>query len=141
MLSWRWERLSLVVRSKVYAWTIAVLRLWRFDHLKAQYDRQESGKKRVAYYIWHFPTLCQSFVNQEIAALKRSGIDVKVYSNDWEDEELLDENTRSLMSITHYIQKWDMEFLKDCRRHFFRKDRLLYIKLFLYVVASNSQSG
>ena len=67
--------------------------------------------------------------------MKRSGIEVKVYANTWEDEELLDENTRSLMSISHYIEKRDMEFLRDCRRHFFRKNRLLFIKLFLYVVA------
>ncbi|MCI0454152.1 MAG: glycosyltransferase [Candidatus Dadabacteria bacterium] len=90
--------------------------------------------KRIAYYIWHFPVPSQTFIQREIAALRKSSVSVEVVSDAPEDIELLNENAKSLINSTFYLFPIDEKLLLRYKRYFFLKNPLLYFNLFLYVV-------
>jgi glycosyltransferase involved in cell wall biosynthesis/GT2 family glycosyltransferase len=91
-------------------------------------------EKRIAYYIWHFPVPSQTFIQREIAALRKSGLSVEVFADASEDIELLDEKAKSLINSTFYLFPIDEKLLLRYKRYFFLKNPLLFFNLFLYVV-------
>lgn len=99
----------------------------------------ESGNpkhsKKVAYYTWHFPVLSQTFINRELAALKRSGIAVEVIADEPEDIALADHNAKLLIDDTRYLEPIDNALLRRYHRYFFRNAPVVYVKLFLFVVS------
>lgn len=95
---------------------------------------KSTNEKRIAYYLWHFPVLSQTFIQREIGALRKSGLHVEVFSDAPENVELLNENAKSLIGNTFYLSRSGEKTLLSKKRHFFLKNPLLYINLFLYVV-------
>ena len=95
---------------------------------------KSTNEKRIAYYLWHFPVLSQTFIQREIEALRKSGLHVEVFSDAPENIELLNENAKSLIGNTFYLSRSGEKTLLSYKRHFFLKNPLLYINLFLYVV-------
>jgi glycosyltransferase involved in cell wall biosynthesis len=91
-------------------------------------------EKRIAYYIWRFPVLSQTFIQREIAALRKSGLPVEVVADAPEDIKLLNENAKPFTKNTFYLFPIDEKLLSKYKRYFFLKNPLLYFNLFLYVV-------
>ena len=107
---------------------------WPIDILPYSKKGQSTTEKRVAYYLWHFPVLSQSFVQREIVALRRCGVAVDVVADGYQDIGLLDHNAKTLIKNTHYLLPQDERVLARYRRYFFRRHPLLYLNLFLYVI-------
>ena len=90
---------------------------------------------RVAYYIWHFPVLSQTFVRREIEALRNHGVSLEVFAEAAEDVELLDERDRGLLTTTRYLLPIDRQRLSRYHREFRRDRPLMYYHLYLFVMS------
>ena len=131
LIIWRvlipiFDHTYVLIDSNFSWWPISL-----FNHKKGDKSNKE---KRIAYYIWHFPVLSQTFIQREIAALRKSGLSVEVVSDAPEDIELLGENAKSLIKNTFYLFPIDKKILLRYIRNFFLKNPVLYFSLFLYVV-------
>jgi glycosyltransferase involved in cell wall biosynthesis len=76
------------------------LRWWRLDW--GAPPAAPAGSGPIAYHLWHFPVLSQTFVRREVAALRAAGVEVLVAADGAEDEELLGEEGRALVARTRY---------------------------------------
>ena len=92
------------------------------------------ANKRIAYYIWQFPVLSQTFVQREVAALINAGKSVLVVSEIQGDDNFLEEYKDILEPSTLYLDSSDNSTLSNYKKYFFLKNPLLYVSLFLYVV-------
>ncbi len=61
------------------------------------------GGKRIAYYLWHYPILSETFIQREITALQQAGLTVEVIADAPDDLEVLDPQARALADTTHYL--------------------------------------
>ena len=125
-------------RARVHATTISQWSWWPADlPLILQPHRRSIGRAtpRVAYYIWHFPVLSQTFVRREIEALRKAGVSLEVFTLAAEDIDLLDERDRALLTTTNYLLPIDRERLASYRREFRRNRPLTYWHLYLFVMS------
>ena len=90
--------------------------------------------KRIAYYLWRFPILTQTFIQREVRALQEAGLAVHIVADAQQDVELLGPDARSLMEHTEYLLPINAERLRAYKHRFWRRKPLLYPSLFLYVV-------
>ena len=97
-------------------------------------EKTENHETRIAYYIWHFPVLSQTFVNREISALKKSNLSIRIIADEAEPTELADENARSLLSHTHYLLPMKAEELRKYKAYFFFRNPIRYLRLFYFVI-------
>lgn len=51
---------------------------------------------RVAYYLWRFPVLSQTFIHRELAALKRAGVPLAILADEAGESELADDDARAV---------------------------------------------
>jgi len=96
--------------------------------------KEPPGEKHVAYYLWRFPILSQTFIQREVRALKEAGLAVRVVADAAQDVELLGPDARSLMEHTEYLLPINAERLQGYKHRFWRRNPLLYLSLFLYVM-------
>lgn len=107
----------------------------RWINLKFYEKGNESTQeRRIAYYLWQFPILSQTFIQREVGALRKSALSCKVFADVSEDIELFDEKAKTLMENTHYLLPIDTMLLSKYKRYFFLKNPFLFLKVFLYVV-------
>ncbi|MEO8576282.1 MAG: glycosyltransferase family 4 protein [Gemmatimonadales bacterium] len=131
-------RASKFSRERVHAATVARWSWWP-DKLPAvlqprrRFDPSESP--RVAYYIWHFPVLSQTFVRREVEALRRHGASIEVFADGAEDVELLDEGDRGLLTTTRYLLPIDRRLLFRYQRQFRRERPLAYFHVYLFIMS------
>jgi colanic acid/amylovoran biosynthesis glycosyltransferase len=97
-------------------------------------QKATAGEKRIAYYIWHFPVLSQTFVNRELSALKKSEVSVRIIADEAEAPDLADENARSMLSHTRYLLPMKAEELRKYKRFFFFRNPIRYLRLFSFVI-------
>ncbi len=90
---------------------------------------------RIAYVIWHFPVLSQTFVRREIDALRKHGLSIEVFAEEPEDVELFDQHDRELQSTTRYVFPVDVERLSRYKREFRRDRPLMYWNVYLYIMS------
>jgi glycosyltransferase involved in cell wall biosynthesis len=90
--------------------------------------------RRIAYYHHAFPILTETFIQREILALRRAGIDVVVLSHAPRDPAHYDDDARRLMETTHYLYPLDRATLRRYRLRFFLRRPLTYTNLFLYLL-------
>ena len=91
-------------------------------------------EKRLAYYLVSFPVLSETFIQREVAALKKLGSSVEVYADKFKHKAFLDQPALALMHSTHYLCPIDKERLSKYKRRFFLKRPLRYLNLFLFVL-------
>jgi glycosyltransferase involved in cell wall biosynthesis len=94
-----------------------------------------TGAPRIAYCVWHFPVLSQTFVRREVQALRKSGVPLTVLADDVEDVQLLGEEERALIGSTRYLRPIKRRLLARYRRRFRRRRPLTYLNLFLYILS------
>ncbi|MGD2148424.1 MAG: glycosyltransferase, partial [Anaerolineae bacterium] len=107
---------------------------WPIDWLRLGGGNPSAHEKRVAYYVWRFPTLSQTFIQREVTALRDAGLPVQVVADAAEDVQLLGEGARSLLEDTHYLLPIQEERLWEYKHHFVWSNPLRYVSLLLYVV-------
>jgi glycosyltransferase involved in cell wall biosynthesis len=93
-------------------------------------------ERRLAYYIWHFPVLSQTFVNRELAALKRAGMRFEIVAEGAEDEALADHNAAQLRENVSYLDLGDAAALQRARRRFLARRPLVCLRVLLFVLLS-----
>ncbi|MGH7453077.1 MAG: hypothetical protein ACRENG_17135, partial [bacterium] len=91
------------------------------------------SSKRIAYYLWRYPILSETFIQREIIALKQAGLAVEVIADAPDDLELLDPEIKALAQETHYLfPVRKIELLKHFVA-FFLKAPFSCVRTFLYV--------
>jgi colanic acid/amylovoran biosynthesis glycosyltransferase len=88
----------------------------------------------IAYYVWSFPVLTETFIQREVAHLIEAGARVEVVAHMSTDVERLGDAAAALMRHTHYLAPYARGKLGPSARKFYRRHPLRFIGLFLYVV-------
>lgn len=120
--------------DRLYALATSPWGWWPIDPPLAR-RRSRAPAAGVAYCVWHFPVLSQTFVRREVQALWRSGVPLLVLADDAEDVALLGEEERALIDSTRYLRPIKRRLLARYRRRFRRRRPLQYLNLFLYILS------
>jgi len=131
-------RISRFARVRLHATTISRWGWWPAALPEIlQPDRRSARRAnpRVAYYIWHFPVLSQTFVRREIEALRKAGVSLEVFTEAAEDVDLLDERDRVLLTTTNYLLPVDRQRLARYHREFRRDRPLTYYHVYLFLMS------
>jgi colanic acid/amylovoran biosynthesis glycosyltransferase len=92
-----------------------------------------SDRPRVGYYLWRFPSLTGTYIYREVGALRQTGLDVEVFADLRERDELLDAEARAFAADTHYLLPLDLARLRRYRRRVLRREPLAALNCFAYV--------
>jgi glycosyltransferase involved in cell wall biosynthesis len=135
----RWlTRSAKVFRETLHATTISRWSWYPVDlpeFLQPRATSSANREPRIAYYIWHFPVLSQTFVRREIETLKTHGISIEVFAEEAEDVELLGKRDLDLIPSTRYVLPLDEEKLARYKREFQRERPILYRHVYLYIMS------
>src|SRR3972149_1091807 len=82
----RYNIISLL--RKVYWLMVDHFSWWPIGLLKPQKRKIPTSKKRIAYYLWHYPILSEMFIQREVVALKKSSLSVEVVADALDDLEI-----------------------------------------------------
>ena len=115
-----------------YSLIIDLFSWWPIDLFYSRRKRRGNHRNKIGYYLWHYPTLSETFIQREILAIKSAGISIYIIADGTGD--VLGENQKSLIKDTHYLNPFDRKFISKYTRYFFFKNPLLFANLFLYVV-------
>ncbi|MCZ6799281.1 MAG: glycosyltransferase [Nitrospirae bacterium] len=107
---------------------------WPIQWFSRKNRGKRNGPQRMAYLIWHFPKLSETFIQREVEALKRSGVHLEVFSESPKDHCHLDAQARALMTETHYLWPFNLRRLFRYTTSFFLRHPLRFMNLFLYVL-------
>jgi glycosyltransferase involved in cell wall biosynthesis len=91
-----------------------------------------AARPRVGYYVWRFPQLTDTYVHREVGALRQAGLDVEVFADDRDGDEVLDAEARSFVADTHYLLPLDGERSRSYRQRALHRDRLGALNAFAY---------
>jgi len=119
----------------LYIFIVYVLSLWPDIYFRFNSKVRQSKEKRIAYYIWHFPILTETFIQREIIALRKSGLQIEIIADDSEEVELFNAAAKTLKEDTHYIGSINQEKLNNYKRYFFSNNPFHYISIYLLIVA------
>ena len=130
------ERLSKWWREWLHATTIARWGWWPAD-LPFSSGRRTVPvtNPRIAYYIWRFPVVSQTFVRREIAALWKRGVSLEVFAEAAEDVPKLDARDRALLETTTYLLPIDHERQASYQRYFRRRRFFTYCNVYMYIMS------
>jgi len=119
--------------GSIYYWSVNNFSWWPIGIKKPKVVQKEKKDRRIAYYLWHYPVLSQTFIQREVLALKEVGIFVQVIAEGSKD--ILNNNLRySMEKDTKYLFPQDKKLLSKYIKLFFLKNPLRFLNLFLYVV-------
>jgi len=124
------------IKHKLYWFLINHLQWWPLELTRKNTALNSNGKKRIAYYLWEYPALSQTFIQREINALRNSLGDILVFS-DITSQEFLDDKVNDKPICLIPIDK---NKLRKYKKFFFKRNPLLYINLFLYTLFHNYHS-
>lgn len=122
------------VGDRIYVFMDSRFSDWPINLFSREKQNKPVREKSIAYYLWHYPILSETFIRREVAALKKSGLSVQVVADAPDDLEFLEENAAALVKDTRYLYPMHKELGSKYFRHFFLKNPLLFINLFLYVL-------
>lgn len=129
------ERLSTWWREWLHATTISRWGWWPADLPSIRRRRTAVTNPRIAYYIWRFPVVSQTFVRREIDALWKRGVSLEVFAEAAEDVPKLDARDRALLETTTYLLLIDIERQASYQRYFRRTRFFTYCNVYLYIMS------
>jgi glycosyltransferase involved in cell wall biosynthesis len=136
---WRWVKRRLRTGREILHW--ATISRWHWypadlpEFLKPADRPPSRAEPRVAYFIWHFPVLSQTFVRREIEALRKHGLSIEVFAEAAEDIELLGESEKLLLTTTRYLLPIDEDRLARYRRELHRERALVYWHVYAFIMS------
>ena len=89
---------------------------------------------RVGYYLWRFPLFSETFIQREILALCRGGLDVIVFADGVQDESLWDATARSLAASTHYLHPRPRRRMLALTGRYLRRHPRLFLNLLAFTI-------
>lgn len=92
------------------------------------------GPKSVGYYIWQYPVRSQTFVQREVAALRRLGCDIVVFSEIRAEHEFVEAIKPILSDTLQSMPALSRDSLAHLKKKFFRKYPVRYLCLYLFVI-------
>jgi len=107
---------------------------WPIDLFNFKDRKRMNTEKRIAYYLWRFPTLSETFIQREVKALRKAGCTIEVVAETADNSDLLDENASSLIKSCTYLKDLQDHLLVNYSKRFLFKNPFLFLNLFLYVV-------
>lgn len=119
--------------ERILSQYITRLTWWPIDLVRFPSKLPPRREKRIAYYIWNFPTLREAAVRREVEALRESGVAITVIAHGADDPELFDGATRSVRELTRYPFPVDRALLRKYNRMFFLANPLAYMNLLFFV--------
>ena len=134
----RVEQMLTSAREILHAATISRWSWWPADLpaiLQPRPPEARHPEPRIAYFIWHFPVLSQTFVRREIEALRKHGASIEVFAEEPEDLELLDERDEHLLRSTRYVLPRDPRRLSQYHREFRGERWLAYWHVYLFIMS------
>lgn len=121
----------------VYTFIVYILSWWPDVFFRFNSKLTKTEEKRIAYYIWHFPLLTETFIQREIIALNKSGLRIDIIADGYEELGLLNSDAKHLMENTHYLQPINKQNLGYHKKQFFFDNPFRYICIYLLIVAIN----
>ena len=91
--------------------------------------------KSVAYYLWRFPVLSETFIQREIVALRNCGLQVTVIATELGQDNTNDEHFQAFREETLYPNMVEKEARMRHLRYFFARKPLVSSYMLLYVVS------
>lgn len=131
-LKFNWN-LFYPVKNKIYSFLKDHMQWWPIEFIKNGRGLNYSKKKRVAYYVWEYPALSQTFLQREIHALHKSLGEIIIFCDETSNN-FLEENL-NIKPIR--LLPVDREKLRKSKRYFFIRKPLKYTNLFLYTLFHN----
>ena len=104
----------------------------RFVRISSK-QRISSEKDPIAYYLWRFPVLSQTFIHRELDALRRSGVSVVIVAEGKESIENADAKARSLLQDTCFVNE-DLAKISSYRKYFWRARPFTCLKILLFLM-------
>lgn len=93
-----------------------------------------SEKDSIAYYLWRFPVLSQTFIHRELDALRRSGVRVVIVAEGAESAENADAKARYFLQDTCYVNHKDHALVSAYRKYFWRTKPFTCFKILLFLI-------
>jgi glycosyltransferase involved in cell wall biosynthesis len=93
--------------------------------------------KRIAYFLWCYPELSQTFVQRELAALRSTDAAIHVITESYDESNFLEEYRQRLREDNICLIPMDEAKLKQYKRGFFFNNPGRYVNLLLYVLCRN----
>lgn len=119
----------------VYRFVVEHLSSWSLTYLRARPTPLVRRAKRIAYYLWSFPVLSETFIQREVAQLMEAGVQLDVIAQTAGDIECLGDDAKALMAKTHYLQPLEHIRVAPYASRFFRLQPVRFLGLFLALVA------
>ena len=93
---------------------------WPLDWFGARPGRRLAGERRIAYYLWSFPILSETFTPEGgDGAPMRAGISIVVLAHEAQGEKFFAEDARRLMEKTVYMKPVELEKVPQYVGRFF----------------------
>ena len=136
------DRVVFPAGSTLYRQAVRLFSWWPIS--SPGYGRKEpaaGGEKRIAYYLWQYPVLSQTFIQRETTALRRLEPRLEIFADAVEDIGLLDESARALSGGTRYLLPIKKKSLAAAVRHFVLRRPLAFLNMLLYVLFHTYRSS
>jgi colanic acid/amylovoran biosynthesis glycosyltransferase len=115
----------------VFVWLV---RRWSFDSLRPRRDRPRPiNSERIAYVLWRYPSLTETFVRREVQALREAGLHLDVFALEPADPCLPDDPESPAGSVTYFGPAHAGRPPTKVREYFRRKPWTV-VRLWLFVV-------
>ena len=107
---------------------------WPASWILSEAKTPKPGQRRIAYFIWEFPVLSQTFIQREVQALQQKGVPLEIIAEHATDVDLFDQDTRSLAEQVHYIEPAHGNQLRGYVFHFLARHPFRLLNLLMYVL-------
>ncbi|HEY3257542.1 MAG TPA: glycosyltransferase family 4 protein [Gemmatimonadaceae bacterium] len=127
--------------TEPYEAFISLLGGLTFESLRASRASRAPAKElRIAYVLWSYPTLSETFVRREIEALRKAGLHIEVFAREGPTSPLFPDTYAAAGPVT-YFGPPDEASSRAATRVFLRRDPALVTRLWLYIVRHRYRSG
>jgi glycosyltransferase involved in cell wall biosynthesis len=120
--------------ESLYYWAVEHFSWWPLTWLRRFRPARRATGNRIAYYLWRFPVISETFIRRELAALVAQGFEVSIFADEPIDIEFADAQARDLLASTRFLTPGTPAELAAFRRYFFRKNPVTYLNVMLYVL-------
>ena len=97
------------------------------------FQTDTNSTKKIAYYLWRYPVLSETFIQREITGLQEAGLPITVIADGAGDLEVLDEQVHALADDTYYLFPLDKKRLLCCLANFGFKQPGTLIRCLRYI--------
>lgn len=123
-----------------YQCLVAMLQPWSFEGLHLPRRRApDAGEQRIAYVLWRYPTLSETFVRREVQALRAAGVSVHVFALEPADPRLPPDPSSPSGAVAYFGARGPEQGRAFIRRALGRHP-LRVLRLWLFVVRHRDPS-